>query len=129
MSIGRSIFMMNMSLNPRQFIVSLSISLIFLLIVLRLIQKKHIDIEYSWLWLILGFAAPAVVLNFDAIIKVGQVLGIITPTTMIFLFAIMFLFLLNMQLMIVISKQHRHIKNIIQTLAVFEEEKKNLDRN
>jgi hypothetical protein len=113
-----------MSLNHRQFIVSLIISIVFFLIIVRLVQKRHIHIEYCWLWLFLGVAAPAIVINFDLIIKIGQFLGIITPTTMIFLFSIIVLFLLNMQLTIVISKQRQYIKEIIQSLAIIEQEKR-----
>ena len=53
---------------------------------------------------------------------VGAVTGIIAPTSMVFAFGILFLILITLQLSIKTSKTQDDIKNLLQRIALLENE-------
>lgn len=106
---------------PRQFVASLIISFALLIFIVWLIKRGKLDIAYCWVWLFIGIAAPFIVLNYGALQWVTRVIGAITPTTTLFLFGILILFLICLQLSIAVSPQRRQIKRLAQKLALLEE--------
>ena len=107
----------------RQFFASLIISLGLLVFIIRLIQKGRLDISYCWIWLGVGITMPLIVLKYDWLVWFTHLIGAVSPTTTLFLFSILVLFLLCLQFSIVISTQRRQIKKLIQQLALHTEEK------
>ncbi len=105
-------------MSERQFVVSLIISVLFLFAVVRLVQKGRLDITYCWLWLGIGVAAPVIVLKYDVLIWFTNLIGAVTPTTTLFLFSILILFIMCLQFSIIISKQKRQIKKLTQQIAL-----------
>jgi hypothetical protein len=105
-------------MSDRQFIVSLIISIFFLFVIVRLVHKGKLDITYCWLWLAIGVAAPFIVLKYDLLIWFSTMIGAVTPTTTLFLFSILILFLMCLQFSIIISKQKRQIKKLVQQIAL-----------
>jgi len=110
-------------LYPRQFLASIIISLSLLLFIIRLIQKGQLDISYCWLWLGVGIVVPLIVVRYDWLVRFSHLIGAVTPTTTLFLFAILVLFLMCLQFSIVISSQRRQIKKLSQHIALWTEEK------
>ncbi len=105
-------------MSERQFVVSLIISVLFLFAIIRLVQKGRLDITYCWLWIGIGVAAPIIVLQYDLLIWFSSVIGAVAPTTTLFLFSILILFLMCLQFSIIISKQKRQIKELVQQIAL-----------
>lgn len=103
---------------PKQFAASLVISVFLLLLIIRLIQKGKLDIAYCWVWLGVGALAPLTVLKYNWLLLITNSIGAVTPTTTLFLFSILILFLLCLQLSIVVSTQRRQIKKLTQELAL-----------
>jgi hypothetical protein len=103
---------------PKQFIVSLILGFALLILIIRLIQKGRLDISYCWIWLGVGIIAPLIVLRYDWLLWVTSFIGAMTPTTTLFLFSILVLFLMCLQFSIVISTQRRQIKKLTQELAL-----------
>jgi hypothetical protein len=113
-------------MTPRQFLFSFLISIGILLLIVRLIQNGRLDISYCWLWLSFGIILPLLVVYNKVLIIISSIIGAVTPTTTLFLFAILVLFLMCLQFSIVISNHRRQIKKLTQQLALrTEEEKKN----
>ena len=108
---------------PRQFIITLIISLALLFLIVRLIQKGRLDISYCWLWLCVGFIAPLIVIKYNWLLWFSQLIGAVSPITTLFLFSILILFLMCLQFSIVISLQRRQIKRLAQQLAMRLEDK------
>jgi hypothetical protein len=108
---------------PRQFIVTLIISLALLFLIVRLIQKGRLDISYCWLWLGVGVMAPLIVIKYDWLLWFSKLIGAVSPITTLFLFSILILFLMCLQFSIVISLQRRQIKRLTQQLAMRLEDK------
>jgi hypothetical protein len=107
-------------MTPRQFVVSLVLALALLSLIIRLIQKGKLDIAYCWLWLGVGIVVPLVVLGYDGFVWFSNILGIPTPTTALFLFSILVLFVMCLQFSLVISNQRRQIKKLAQQVALLE---------
>jgi hypothetical protein len=95
---------------PRQFYVSLVISLALFFLVVRLIQKGRLEISYCWLWLAVGITAPLIVIRYDWLLWFSRQIGAVSPVTTLFLFSILILFLMCLQFSLVISMQRRQIK-------------------
>ena len=108
---------------PKQFYVSLVISLALFFLVVRLIQKGRLDISYCWLWLAVGIAAPLIVVKYEWLLWFSQQIDIVSPITTLFLFSILILFLMCLQFSLIISLQRRQIKRLTQLIAMRMEEK------
>jgi hypothetical protein len=108
---------------PKQFYVTALISLMFFVLIVRLIQKGRLDISYCWLWLVVGIAAPLIVVKYEWLLWFSKQIDIVSPTTTLFLFSILILFLMCLQFSLVISLQRRQIKRLTQQIAMRTEEK------
>jgi hypothetical protein len=105
-------------MNCRQLLVSLLINFVFLVIIIRMIQKKRMDIAYCWIWLCVAFLAFVVTIKYDWLLLFTGHIGAVSPITTLFLFSIFALFLLCLQFSVVISLQRRQIKKLAQQLAL-----------
>jgi hypothetical protein len=103
---------------PKQFYVSLAISLALFFLVVRLIQKGRLEISYCWLWLSVGIVAPLIVVKYDWLLWFSRQIGAVSPITTLFLFSILILFLMCLQFSLVISLQRRQIKRLTQQIAM-----------
>ncbi|MHB9097321.1 MAG: DUF2304 domain-containing protein [Syntrophales bacterium] len=108
---------------PKQFYVSLVISLALLFLVVRLIQKGRLVVSYCWLWLGVGIVAPLIVIKYDWLLWFSGQIGVVSPVTTLFLFSILILFLMCLQFSLVISLQRRQIQRLTQQIAIWKEEK------
>ena len=108
---------------PKQFYVSLAISLALFFLIVRLIQKGRLEISYCWLWLSVGIVAPLIVVKYDWLLWFSQLIGAVSPITTLFLFSILILFLMCLQFSLVISLQRRQIKRLTQQIAMRTEQK------
>jgi len=108
---------------PKQFYVSLAISLALFFLIVRLIQKGRLEISYCWLWLSVGIVAPLIVVKYDWLLWFSQLIGAVSPITTLFLFSILILFLMCLQFSLVISLQRRQIKRLTQQIAMRMEQK------
>lgn len=105
-------------LHPRQFVASLILGILLLVAVIRLVQKGRLDISYCWLWLGIGFATLIVVLRYDWLEALSEMIGAQTQTTTLFLMAHMVILALCLQFSLVVSTQRRQIKALCQELAI-----------
>jgi len=108
-------------MSPRQIVASVIAGLCLLVLIIRLVQRGHLDIAYCWLWLGIGFGALLLVLRYDWLEKVSDVIGAVTPTTTLFLLGFMVVLLLCLQFSMVISTHRRQIKRLTQHVALLEQ--------
>jgi hypothetical protein len=109
----------------QQFIVSLVIGVLLLVLIFRLVQKGFLDIAYCWLWLGIGVGIIGVVLHYDWLLKLSDLIGAVTATTTLFLLGFMVILLMCLQFSMIISAHRRQIKRLTQRLAILEEAKGN----
>ena len=107
---------------PRQLIASVMVAFVILAVVIRLVQRGHLDIAYCWLWLGIGGGMLLLVLNYGWLLRLSDLIGAVAPTTTIFLIGFMVILLMCLQFSWVISTHRRQIKRLTQRLAVVERE-------
>jgi hypothetical protein len=101
-------------------IISVFFSLLFLIVVFRLILKKQLKEEFSIIWILC-----AIVLNIFAFWKNGidflaSLLGVYYAPSLLFIFLFAALICYCLHLSKIISKQHNDIKNLTQQMAILE---------
>jgi hypothetical protein len=109
------------SMFPRQLVASLVIGVLMLILIVRLVQRGYLDIAYCWLWLVVGLGICGIVLKYEWLVQLSDLIGSKTPTTTLFLLAFVILLLLCLQFSMVISTHRRQIKRLTQQLAILEE--------
>ena len=106
---------------PRQLIAAVIIGVGLLVLIVRLVQRGRLDIAYCWLWLGIGAGTLVVVLRYDWLLKLTDLIGAMAPTTTVFLLGFVVLLLLCLQFSMVISTHRRQIKRLAQQLAIVEQ--------
>ncbi|NQU38856.1 MAG: DUF2304 domain-containing protein [Lentisphaerae bacterium] len=105
-------------IQPRQFIASIIIAIALLALIIRLVQKGRLDIAYCWVWLGIGLSAILVVVRYEWLLALSDLIGVVTTTTTLFLIAFFVLLLMTLQFSLVISQHRRQIKKLSQEVAL-----------
>ena len=112
----------------RQFITSLTLSIILFVTIIRLVQKGRLDIAYCWLWLGIGLSILLVVVRYRWLEALSRLIGAVAPTTTIFLLGFVVVLLLCLQFSLVVSSHRRQIKKLAQRLALLDGQNAPRDR-
>jgi len=104
----------------RNKIVALAFGIMMLLLVIELVRRRKLREEYSWLWLMTGAIILLLALWFGLLKWVTQLVGAVTPSSTIFLFAFLFLILISLHFSVVISKLTNQNKELAQRYAILE---------
>jgi hypothetical protein len=107
-----------MFIYPRQFVASIVMSLCLLVLIVRLVQRGRLDIAYCWVWLGIGLGAMLVVVRYDWLMRLSDLIGAVAPTTTLFLMGFFVVLLMCLQFSLVISHQRRQIKRLTQEVAL-----------
>jgi len=97
---------------------SLLVGVFVFLGIIELVRQRKLREEYSWLWLLAGASIFVLSLSYDFAITVGQIFGGILPSTILYLFAILFLVLISLHFSVMISKLHNQVKDLAQEIAI-----------
>ena len=95
-------------------------SLSILITIIYLVKKGKLREEYSWLWLLTGFVILLLVLWYDLLMMLTNLIGAVVPTTTLFIFGIIFLMLIALHSDIKISLLNDQIKNLAQKVSLLE---------
>jgi len=87
----------------RNKIVALMVGLGKLLLIIELVRRRLRE-EYSWLWLLTGFVIFVLTIWFGLLKWFTHLVGALTPSSTIFLFAFLFLIFISLHFSVVISK-------------------------
>jgi len=115
-------------LTTHQQVAVVTLSVLLLLFVLHLVRRRAIREEYSILWLSAGILLVIATLFYDVTLFVTRLLGAVAPATGVFLVAIFFLVVLNIQITVVISRQTAKINRLVRELAFFDERIERLEQ-
>lgn len=109
-------------------IIAITISLSFMVYVIRLIVKGKLREEYSIVWII----STALLILFSFWRKgldfVSDILGIYSPPNLVFTASVFAIFIYLLHLSVVVSRLHSHNKKIAQELALLKQEQKDKKR-
>jgi len=96
------------------------VSLAIFVVIISLVRNRKLRAEYSWLWLATGFVIFVLVFWYDLLVKLTALIGAVAPTTTLFIFGIVFLFLLSLHFAIKISELSDQVKNLAQKISLLE---------
>jgi len=100
-------------------------SILIFVVIINLVKNKKLKEEYSWLWLLTGVVIIMLVLWYDALLMLTNLIGAVLPTTTLFIFAILFLICLALDFAIKISKLTDQVKNLTQKVSLMEADRLN----
>ena len=109
-----------MSLSLRVFL--LLMALVFLVIIVRTINKKKLHIQYSFPWMLIAAAMLLLAIFPQIAVFLCSVTGIQTPSNLIYLMGIVILLLISFYQTILISRQANRIVRLTQILSIVKKE-------
>jgi hypothetical protein len=93
-------------------------SILIMAVVVELVRRRKLQEEYSWLWLLTGAVIVALVIWYDLLVALTQLIGAIAPTTTLFIFGLLFLMIISLHYSIQISKLSFQVKEMAQQLTL-----------
>ena len=105
-------------------IISVVVSVIFLLFILEQVRKKRLQEAYALLWVVMGMFFIVFSVFFSLFGWFSQLLGIYYVPAALLLFLTVTLVLICTQFSIVISKHSSQIKTLTQELALLKNKTK-----
>ncbi len=109
-----------MTLHQKVFAVIVSLAIF--VVIISLVRNHKLRAEYSWLWLATGFIIFVLVVWYDLLVILTALIGAVAPTTTLFIFGIVFLFLISLHFAIKISELSNQVKNLAQKNSLLEEQ-------
>jgi hypothetical protein len=103
-------------------IIAITISLLFLLYIVRLIIKGKLREEYSIVWIVCTIVLIAFSLWREGLEIIANILGVYEAPNLVFTGAIFAIFIYLLHLSIVVSKLHSQNKQLAQEIAMLKEE-------
>jgi hypothetical protein len=107
----------------RQKIFFLSIALVLLFVILELVRRRRLRVEYSWLWIASGITIILLILRYDLLIWLTELVGAAIPTSTLFFLCILYLALLSLNYSVRLSVLTRQVKELAQELALLRAER------
>jgi hypothetical protein len=114
-----------MSLTLR--IVMIVFSLLFLLVVFRLVAKGRLQIKYSLMWMVLTLVLIICSIFPQIIFFFARILGFNTASNFVFVVGMFMMMAIMLSLSMIVSWQSQYIRSLVQTVALLRkdlEEKK-----
>jgi hypothetical protein len=105
-------------MTPHQKIFAVAMSLALMLGIFELVRRRHLRIEYAWLWLVTGALVCLLVLRYDLLEDLTVLIGAVLPTTTLFIFALLFLMGVGLHFSVRISQLTAQLKNLAQEVAI-----------
>lgn len=105
-------------MTPQQQVFALIVGGTLFGLIIELIRRRQLREEYAWLWFAAGFAMFLIVIRYDLLRALSKLIGAAVVTTTLFLFALLFLILINIHYSIKISALTNEVKDLCQALAL-----------
>ena len=108
-------------------IVLIIFTIIYILLIIRSIRRKKLNVSYSLFWIITGGILIIALIIPKAIENLSGFLGFETPSNMVFCLTIFIAFYLIFKLTIHISKEHEKNVLLIQEVSMLKDKVKKLE--
>jgi hypothetical protein len=106
----------------RQVVFFLGLTLLLLLVVLELVRRRTLRVEYSWLWIVSCVTSIVLIVRYDLLIALTRLVGAVVPTSTLFFLCILYLALLSLHYSIRVSRMTHEIKDLAQEVALMRAE-------
>ena len=105
-------------MDIRQKVLAAVCGISLLLVIVELVRRRKLRVEYSWLWIAAGVAIAVVGLNYSLLVWITEFIGAGFTSSTLFFFGIFFILALCLQFSVKISKLETQVKNLAQELAL-----------
>jgi hypothetical protein len=102
----------------RQKLFFLTIAVILLMVILELVRRRRLRVEYSWLWIASGCTIIFLIVRYDLLIRLTELVGAAIPTSTLFFLCILYLALLSLNYSVRLTSLSRQVKELAQDLAL-----------
>lgn len=102
----------------RQIVVFLGLVLVLLVAILELVRRRVLRVEYSWLWIASCVTTVVLILRYDLLVELTELVGAVVPTSTLFFLCILYLALLCLHYSIRISDLTHQVKDLAQEVAL-----------
>jgi len=102
----------------RQQLFALIVSFLVFIFTVEMVRRKRLREEYSVLWICTSIVMFVLILKYDWLVRLTELIGAKLPTTTLFIGSIVFLVLIAVQFSIRISKLSDQIKDLVQENAI-----------
>jgi ABC-type polysaccharide/polyol phosphate export permease len=112
--------------TPTQRVFAVAASLVTFAVIIELIRRRKLREEYAFLWVVTG--AVMIVLSswYGLIEGITRLIGAVTVTTTLFLFALLFLLLISVHFTTVLSRLTVQVRRLTQELAILQASRRDL---
>lgn len=105
-------------MTPRQQAFAIAASLFIVLLVFELVRRKRLREEYTWLWMLSAVTIFLITVRYDLLVAITHLIGAVLPTTTLFLFGILFLYLICLHHAIKMTALNEQVKKLAQEHAL-----------
>ncbi len=110
-------------MTPTQRVFAIVISITTFLVVMELIRRRRLREEYALLWVLTTVGMMLLATWYGLIEWITRVIGAVTVTTTVFIFALIFLLLISVHFTTVISRLTVQVRRLTQELAILQAER------
>jgi hypothetical protein len=107
----------------RQKLFFFSVALVLLFVILELVRRRRLRVEYSWLWIASGVTIILLILRYDLLIWITELVGAAIPTSTLFFMCILYLALLSLNYSVRLTVLNRQVKDLAQEVALLRAER------
>src|SRR5262245_2584320 len=106
----------------RQTAVFLTIALLLLAVIIEMVRRRRLRVEYAWLWIAAGLTNLLLILRYDLLVELTQAVGAVIPTSTLFFLCILYLALLSLNYSVRLTELTRQVKELAQAVALLRAE-------
>ncbi len=107
----------------RQKVVFLTIAVVLLLVIVELVRRRRLRVEYSWLWIAAGITPIGLILRYDLLVSLTEEVGAAIPTSTLFFLCILYLAVLSLHYSVRLTELTRQVKELAQEVALLRAER------
>ena len=107
----------------RQKVFFLTVAAVLLLVIVELIRRRRLRVEYSWLWFASGLTIVVLILRYDLLVWITGLTGAVVPTSTLFFMSTLYLALLSLEYSVRLSDLTRQVKELAQEIALLRAER------
>ena len=106
----------------RQKIFALIAAIALCIFIVEMVRRRKLREEYSWLWLITSLGIIILVIWYDLLVFITEMIGAALPTTTLFVFGLLFLLLIALHYSVKISSLTDQVRKLAQKIAILQSE-------
>ncbi|MER3501887.1 MAG: DUF2304 domain-containing protein [Candidatus Fervidibacterota bacterium] len=116
-------------MTPRQQVFAIAASIVIVLLVFELVRRRRLREEFTWLWMLSAATILLITVRYDLLVAVTHLIGAVLPTTTVFLFGILFLYLICLHYAVKATTLTEQVKKLAQAHALLEAELREVRRS